>query len=123
MQEASARRIFIVEDESLVRMLVEEAIAEIGGVVAGAASTVENALELMAELSFDAAVIDINLRGEMSFAVADALAARGVPFAFTTGYDAGEIPERFRDRPLLQKPFQLAELERVLKRLPDARAG
>jgi DNA-binding response OmpR family regulator len=117
-------RILVIEDESLVGMLIEQAIIEIGCEVAGVASQIDTALELIASSQFDAAVLDINLRGEMSFPAARALRAKGAPFAFATGYEATQIPSDLRDAPVLQKPFQTEQLEATLRRLVgDTRQG
>ena len=55
-------------------------------------------------------MLDMNLNGTKSHAVADALAARGVPFIFSTGYSAHDMREGYRDRPVLKKPFKFEEL-------------
>jgi hypothetical protein len=65
----------------------------------------------------DVAILDLNLAGENTFSVAEALAERGVPFAFATGYGAGGLPGNWRDRPTLQKPFTAADVTRVLTNL------
>src|SRR3954466_8151015 len=62
----------------------------------------------------DAAVLDADLRGGPSYTAADALAARGVPFAFLTGYEAGGLPDRRRGRPVLGKPYAADRLPAVL---------
>jgi len=67
--------------------------------------------------AIDVAVLDVNLNGEMSYPIADALSARGVPFVFVTGYDKDRMLEGYRTRPVLQKPFHRAELSNTLARL------
>ena len=115
-------RVLVVEDEALVAMLLEDMLADHGCVVAGAASRIGQALDLLADPSvvFDAAILDVNLGGEPIFPVAEALAARGFPFVFATGYGAGGLPESWRNRPTLQKPFNHAD---VGKALAQAMAG
>lgn len=110
-------RILIVEDEMLVAMNIEDMLLDLGHEVAGIASRLAPALSLAGEASIDAAMLDVNLAGETSFPVADLLAARGIPFVFATGYGLQGIEERYRDRPLLQKPFRASDLGLVLAAL------
>ncbi|MFV0623797.1 response regulator [Sphingomonas sp. ac-8] len=98
-------RILVVEDEyfiadDLVRMLKHEAMD-----VAGPASNEESARAELDRGGVDVAIVDINLDGEVSFAVAAGLRRRGVPFLFLTGYDPAVVPPTFRDVPVLQKPY------------------
>lgn len=75
--------------------------------------TLAEALAAIDAGEVDRAVLDINLKGEMSFPIADRLDAEGIPYVITTGYSAETLPERFRDKPRLEKPFRperLAEL-------------
>ena len=111
-------RVLIVEDEMLVAMNIEDMLLDLGHEVAGLASRLGAALALAEEAEFDAAMLDVNLAGENSFPVAERLAARGIPFLFATGYGVQGIEERFRDRPILQKPFRAAELAQALEALP-----
>lgn len=110
-------RILVVEDEMLVAMNVEDMLLELGHEVAGLASRLGPALALARESRFDAAMLDVNLAGEASFPVADILIERGLPFLFATGYGRQGIEERYRDFPLLQKPFRTEELGRALAEL------
>jgi CheY-like chemotaxis protein len=110
-------RILVVEDEMLVAMNIEDMLLDLGHEVAGIASRLAPALSLAGEASLDAAMLDVNLAGENSFPVADVLAARGIPFVFATGYGLQGIEERYRDRPLLQKPFRASDLGPVLAAL------
>lgn len=103
-------RILVVEDEMLVAMNIEDMLLELGHEVAGLASRLGPAVALAQEAAIDAAMLDVNLAGESSFAVADVLAERGIPFLFATGYGRQGIDERYRDRPLLQKPFRAQDL-------------
>jgi len=110
-------RVLIVEDETLVAMLLEDMLADHGCVVAGAATRMPQALEMIGDETLDiqAAVLDVNLAGEPSFPLAERLAAKGVPFVFATGYGAGGLPEAWRDRPTLHKPFSHEDVGRLLK--------
>lgn len=113
------KRILLIEDEALVAMLIEDMLADEGCVVAATAGRLADALKLAgdASLEMDFAILDVNLAGEPAYAVAEVLAGRGVPFAFATGYGAGGLPEIWRSRPTLQKPFTAADVRGVLELL------
>ncbi len=113
----NGKRVLLVEDEALVAMLVEDMLADEGCEVAATASRLGEALDLASDpgLEIDMAILDVNLAGEPVFAVAEVLARRGVPFAFATGYGAGGLPEGWRGRPTLQKPFTAADVHVVLE--------
>lgn len=114
-QVLAGRRILIVEDEYLLADDLSEALADGGATVLGPVASVEAAAELIAsEAEIDAAVLDINLRGELIFPIADALEERGVPFVFATGYDRWAIPERFADAPRMEKPLKGAAIATTL---------
>ena len=108
-------RLLVVEDDGLVAMMLEDFIEDLGCHLAGSLSSVGEALAwIEAGGEADAALLDVNLGGEQVFPVAAALAARGVPFAFTTGY--GEMREpRYKDATLLGKPISLERLVETLK--------
>jgi CheY-like chemotaxis protein len=115
--EVPGRRVLIAEDEYLVARRMVEEFAKLGVETIGPASTVKRALDLVGHSGpLDAAVLDIKLRNEMIFPVADALRARGVPFVFTTGYSQKIIPDRYKDVVRYEKPFDPAEVARVLFR-------
>lgn len=101
----------------LVAMNIEDMLLELGHEVAGLASRLAPALALAREGRFDAAMLDVNLAGEPTFAVADLLIERGIPFLFATGYGLQGIEERYRDFPVLQKPFRTGELGEALAAL------
>lgn len=110
-------RIFVVEDEFLIRMLLEDMLADLGHAVAAAAGSVGEAAELAKTSEFDLAILDVNLDGREVYPVAEILVGRGLPFVFVTGYGGRGLPEAFRDRPTLQKPFQLEDLRKTLANL------
>jgi response regulator receiver protein len=117
---ATPARILVVEDESLIRMLLEDMLTDLGHKVVATAASVEAARKLAAAGGFDVAILDVNLEGQEIFPVAEILSERGVPFVFASGYGHSALPEQFRDRLTLQKPFQGAQLEAALKALLQA---
>jgi CheY-like chemotaxis protein len=108
-----AKRVLVVEDEPMIRMLLEDMLGELGYTVAAEAARIEEALEATKNAHFDVAILDANLNGEPALPVADALVARGTPFVFATGY--GEMPEPYQGRPMLTKPFQMDGLKQMLQ--------
>ena len=116
----AGRRVLVVEDEMLVLMLAEDLLGDLGCTAITAAATVEQALDLIALNHFDVAMVDMNLNGDRTHAVADALAKAGVPFVFATGY-SGRMREGYDDRPILTKPYQSHQLATILASLlaPD----
>jgi CheY-like chemotaxis protein len=110
-----AARVLIVEDEIIVALFLEDMLGEFGYEVAGVASRLDDAMGRPPD--YDAAVLDVHLNGRNVFDFADALAARGTPFVFATGYGERGIPERHRGRPVLQKPFQPIDLKRALAQI------
>jgi CheY-like chemotaxis protein len=114
---APPRRVLIVEDEMLVAMMIEDALLDLGLEVAGTAGTIEEALAAVAKNGFDCAILDVHLHGKDVYPVADALAARGMPFVFATGYGRGGLAPKYQDRPSLPKPFNGYDLERALAKL------
>ena len=104
-QAFAGRRVLIVEDESLVAMLLETILEDMGCVPVGPAATVDEGLQLAADGPIDAALLDVNVAGRQVFPVAEVLKARGVPFVFSTGYGESGLPDEWRGHPTLQKPF------------------
>lgn len=108
-------RLLVVEDEALVAMLIEDLLRDLGCTVIGPVGSVVRALDLLRREALDGALLDVNLGdGEWSYPVADALAARGVPFVFLTGYGQGDVNPRHAATGVLQKPLAPATLARVL---------
>jgi CheY-like chemotaxis protein len=109
-----SRRVLIVEDEGMVAMLLEDMLADLGHQVVARAVTVQEATNFIGTVDIDFAILDVNLNGERTYSLAETLTARGIPFAFSTGYANDGIEPRWRSAPALQKPFQLEELDRVI---------
>ena len=107
-------RVLVVEDEYLIRMLLEDMLGDLGYAVAAAVGSIAEAQQVAANGEFSAAVLDVNLDGLEIYPVADILAGRGLPFVFVTGYGERNLPERYRDRPALQQPFQAEQLQAAL---------
>ena len=113
----SGRRVLLVEDEVMVAWALEDMLAELGCTVVGPAARVDQALAMIEAEAVDAVVLDVNLNGERSYPVADALAARGVPFVFSTGYNKNGLHAGYLGFPMLQKPFERSQLSDALARL------
>jgi CheY-like chemotaxis protein len=118
MTEAlKGRRVLVVEDESLVAMLLETILEDMGCTPIGPISNVpEGAATARDEPDLDCALLDVNVAGQQVFPVADALKTRGVPFVFSTGYGEGGLPEEWRGHPTIQKPFTEATVRDALIR-------
>ena len=107
-------RVLIVEDEALVAFQLEDMLADFGCAIIGPASRVGQALDLLGRKTVDAAVLDLNVGGELVYPVADALARRGRPYIFATGYGASGLTMPYRRRPVLQKPFLQDDLRKAM---------
>jgi CheY-like chemotaxis protein len=114
---AAKRRVLVVEDEMLIGMLLEDMLADMGHQVAAVVPRLKDALAAVERETFDLAILDVHLHGESAFPVAEALIGKKIPFVFATGYGERGLPETYRGRPVLQKPFARDDLERVLKTL------
>ena len=110
-------RVLVVEDEMMVSMLIEDMLTDLGCVVVGPASRLDEAIELARSSEIDCAVLDVNLGGQPIFPLADILREKGAPFAFATGYGDAGLREADRGTPVLQKPFRESDLARVLGEL------
>jgi DNA-binding response OmpR family regulator len=100
-------RVLLAEDEYLIAFELHDALIAAGADVIGPFPTLRETIGCVnADTKLDLAVLDVNLRGEMVFPVADALDARGVPFVFATGYDQETLPERFAGHMRLEKPLE-----------------
>lgn len=122
LPDLNGRRILVVEDEYLIAEELGAAFRDIGAVVLGPVSNSQDALRvIMAEDGrLDGAVLDLNLRGEMAFGVADALIENRVPFVFATGYDKSILPHRYAHLPHCEKPVDPAKIATALGFVPDS---
>lgn len=113
--KAKGRRVLLVEDEAMVALQMEQALQEAGCVTLGPASTILEALSILDAETVDAALIDVNLAGGRSYAVADVLSAKGIPFAFCTGYaSTSDLPARFADAAIVTKPVDPQQVAGLL---------
>jgi CheY-like chemotaxis protein len=110
------KSVLVVEDELMIRMLLEDMLEELGYRIAGQASDLDEALDAAKNGVFDVAILDLDLNGKPTVAVADLIAGRGKPYVFATGYGEQGLPETHRNRPTLRKPFQLDGLRDTLAR-------
>jgi CheY-like chemotaxis protein len=110
-------RLLLIEDEALILLNVKSMLAELGWEVAGTAAKIEPALKLAETGAFEAALIDINLDGTMTYPVADILRKRDIPFAFTTGYGRTAVDDAYAQVPILHKPFSHDQLKAIVRRL------
>ena len=114
-QPLTGRRVLVVEDESLVAMLIETILEDMDCIPVGPAANIEEGLRLVADTQdLDAALLDVNVAGVEIFPVAEALAARNLPFVFSTGYGEGGLPDEWKGRITLQKPFTESAVQAAL---------
>jgi CheY-like chemotaxis protein len=106
--------VFLVEDEVMIRMMVADMLEELGYRVAAEAGEINEAIRLAQSAEFDLAILDVNVNGKVISPVAELIKARNRPFIFATGYGSSGLPEEYRDRPALQKPFQIETLARMI---------
>lgn len=110
-------RVLVVEDEFYIADDLARCLREAGAVVLGPVPSVDRALEAIADEAPDCAVLDLNLHGDSAAPIAERLNELRIPFAISTGYDRPPVPDRFQSVPRCEKPFDPAELIRVLARL------
>jgi CheY-like chemotaxis protein len=107
--------VFLVEDETLIRMMIADMIEELGHTVVAEAANIPDALRLAETTDFGIAILDINVGGDRIEPVAEIIDGRHLPFVFASGYGAKGLPARFRDRPVLQKPFLTDRLGQAIQ--------
>jgi CheY-like chemotaxis protein len=116
-ERAAGKRILVAEDEFFVALAVEETLQSLGQIVLGPFSDLAEATEVATREQVDAAILDINLRGEMVYPLANYLRQHGVPFVFTTGYTSKDLPEQFRACECLRKPVSRRTLTEAVRHM------
>ena len=110
-------RVLVVEDEYFLASDLEKALRAGGTEVIGPIAGLESARDQVAQGGFDVAVLDIDLRGQATYVIADELRSANIPFLFATGYSEAAIPVRFHDIRHWQKPYELDKLVEDITRL------
>jgi DNA-binding NtrC family response regulator len=114
--------ILIVEDEILIAMDLEDMVAEMGGTAVASAHTIKTAIAMAGSIEADAAILDVDVAGQLVFPVADILAARGIPFLFNTGHSAEDaLRARYESAPICRKPTLPCQLKLALQQLLNSR--
>lgn len=112
----TGRRILVVEDEMLVAMMLEDMVLELGHVVVGPASGLEEAIRLAETETLDCAILDLNLgQGVLSTPVAEVLRERQVPFLLATGYGASAVTDGLGEAGVLGKPYSSNDVRTALE--------
>jgi CheY-like chemotaxis protein len=112
-------RILVVEDETLIAVVIEDVLLGLECEIVGPTGRLDAALRLANEGNFDAAILDVTIRGGKVYPVAEQLVARGIPFVFASGYGDWALPAALRDKPRLMKPFTISALEERIRLLCD----
>jgi len=110
----AGRRILVVEDSPVVGPFTADILDDLGCEVIGPAPNMAAARDLVDAGGFDAALMDVHIRGERVFALCDTLAERKIPFVLTSGYADWHMPEKWQDRPRIQKPYTIDQVEEAL---------
>jgi CheY-like chemotaxis protein len=121
-ENSAGKRVLVVEDELMIRMLLQDMLIDLGHTLAGEAGRLDDAVALARRGEFDVAILDVNLNGEPISPVVEVLIERGLPFVFATGYGARGVPEPYRTTPTLQKPFQADALAQAIEAAVPARS-
>ncbi len=114
IKSVAGKRVLVVEDELMIRMLLEGMLEDLGHSVAAEAGTLDEAVALATQGEFDVALLDVNLNGQPITPVVEILVERGLPFVFASGYGQRGVPDAYRANPTLQKPFQVEALAAAL---------
>jgi len=110
-------RVLVVDDEALIAMMLSDLLSEYGHQTIGPAHSEAQALELVSSTPIDAAILDVTLGDHNCFAVAEALGARGIPFAFATGHGVHAMPDMFRESVTVSKPFDFEVVRKIVDEL------
>lgn len=106
----AGKRILVVEDEYFIASDLQRALAVEGAVVVGPVGDLAKALRLVEDDTLDAAILDVNLEGVMSYPIADRLTAENTPYMFLTGYDGWSLPPAYKGAPRVAKPFSTPQV-------------
>jgi CheY-like chemotaxis protein len=112
----SGLQVLVVEDESMVAMLIEDMLTDLGHHVVATSGSMSNARNLVSDKNADLAILDVYLNGEETYPFAASLTSRKIPFIFATGYGSFGIKAEWSGVPVLQKPFQASELAEAIDR-------
>ena len=107
-------KVFVVEDELLLTMLLEDILDDIGCSMAASAANIRQASDLLPDLTADIALLDVNLGGDPVFPIAERLAEKRIPIIFASGYGSATLPERWQNYPTLPKPFTSDQVAAML---------
>lgn len=116
-QSITSPQVFIVEDETMLAMLIELMLEDLGYATAFHASSLDDGVRFALTGNYDVAILDINIIGGTSFPIAAAIASRGIPFMFCSGYGHMGIPPAWLDQLCMAKPFSAEQLEEALSGL------
>jgi DNA-binding response OmpR family regulator len=116
-QPQARKRVMLVEDEFLLSAVLSADLQDFGYDVLGPYPTLSRGMEAVESESFDGAILDINLKGEMVYPLAEELLRRGIPFLFLSGYEAANMPAAFRGHARLAKPANPAVLLRAVRNM------
>ena len=119
-KQGNGARILVVEDSPVISLKTEDLLTDHGYFVVGPAYDMPGALDLAGREQIDAAIVDLNIRGEKIFPVLTLLKDRGIPFVITSGYADWSMPEEWQDRPRLQKPVAEEQLLKAIRRAVPA---
>ena len=119
---AEKRIVLIVEDEPLIAMMLEDFLDSLGHGIVGTCETVQDAMAKVEEGGFDVAIIDVHLKGEHVWPVADRLTEKGIPFILATGGHIAPPPREHENAPVLSKPYTIDSIEPALNAACAARA-
>jgi two-component SAPR family response regulator len=117
IRDVTGCRVLVVEDETLIAILIEDVLAAMKCEILGPVGKLETAIQIAQEGKFDIAILDVTIRGGKVYPVAEHLLARGVPFVLASGYGDWALPSSLRTQRRLTKPFTAAELEEQIRLL------
>lgn len=112
-------RVLVVEDEALIAIMIADQLTQLGYEIVGPVSKLDAAMTFAREARFDAAILDVTIRGGKTFPVAELLSAKSIPFAISSGYGDWALPDSLKVQPRLTKPFSESELEAMITSLCD----